>query len=40
MVLGAQPSPAMDAVRDELTPFVMAEGTPVSLFSATGDSTR
>ncbi|HXJ62240.1 MAG TPA: hypothetical protein VNN79_00665 [Actinomycetota bacterium] len=37
MVLGAQPSASMDAVRDELTPFVMAEGAPASLFSATGD---
>jgi len=37
MVLGAQPSASMDAVRDELTPFVMAEGAPASVFSATGD---
>ena len=36
MVLSPAPSPAMDRVRDELTPVVMAEGAPRHVFAATG----
>jgi hypothetical protein len=36
MVLGPRPSPAMDRARDELTPVLLAEGTPAEVFGATG----
>ena len=36
MVLGSRPSPAMDAVRDELPPIVLADGVPSEVFGATG----
>ncbi len=36
MVIEAKPSVAMDRDKDELTPIVMAEGDPATLFDATG----
>ena len=37
MVLGSRPSPAMDAVKDELPPILLAEGRPSGIFGANGD---
>ena len=36
IVLGPQPSPAMDRARDELTPVIVAEGPPARVFGARG----
>jgi len=36
LVVEARPDPAMDQAKDELTPIVMAEGSPATLFGATG----